>query len=158
MYIELATNICLGLGFILATFLLHAFALDGMMRILSPFIQKSRAKRNDKVHFWPVLTLLITATGIIFIHSAEIWMWAFLYVYLPISSIPDFETALYFSAVSSSTVGYGDVVLSSHYRILGSMEAASGMILFGWSTAFLFEVLALTYARMNFRKMNESEE
>lgn len=155
MYTELSINIFAGLMMIMATFLLHAFGLDRLMGILSPFIRRARLKTNDESHIWTVASLMVTATGIIFIHSAEIWLWAFLYVYLDISSIPDFETALYFSTVSLSTVGYGDVVVSSHYRILGAMEAASGMILFGWSTAFLFEVLALTYARLNFRKMSE---
>jgi hypothetical protein len=51
-----------------------------------------------------------------------------------------FEEALYFSTVTFSSIGYGDVVLSPRWRLLSSIEGANGVILFAWSTTFLFGV------------------
>ena len=52
-------------------------------------------------------------------------------------AIPDLETALYFSTASFTTIGYGDVVLGPDWRLIGAIEGANGLLLFGWSTAFL---------------------
>mgnify|MGYP006290891881 CR=1 FL=1 len=57
------------------------------------------------------------------------------------------ETALHFSTVSFTTVGHGDVTASPDWRLLGSFEAAAGMLLFGVSTAFLFEVMLSVWRR-----------
>ena len=50
------------------------------------------------------------------------------------------KSALYFSTTSFTTIGYGDVVLDRQWRLLGAIEGANGLLLFGWSTAFLFSV------------------
>ena len=49
-----------------------------------------------------------------------------------------FEEALYFSTVTFASLGYGDIVLSPRWRLISAIEAANGVILFAWSTAFLF--------------------
>ncbi|MEP3114364.1 potassium channel family protein [Nisaea sp.] len=76
-------------------------------------------------------------------HIVQIWFWAGLYIIL--GEFTDFETALYFSTVTISTLGYGDIVLSPDWRLLGAIEAASGILLFGWSTAMLVAVLMRTW-------------
>ena len=68
--------------------------------------------------------------------------------YFFIEEIPTFKTALYFSTSSFTTVGYGDLTLSEEWRLLGSMESANGMILFGWSTAFIFTVIHRIYEHL----------
>lgn len=153
MYQELVQNIGIGFMMILATFFLHAYSLDRLICLIGKILPRTRHHDATKGHRWKIAVLLITGLGIIFIHSAEIWLWAFLYLYLDIEAVKNLETALYFSAVSFSTVGYGDVVLGIHDRLLGAMQAASGMILFGWSTAFIFEVLAITYNQFNIRNL-----
>ncbi len=52
-------------------------------------------------------------------------------------AVPDLETALYFSTASFTTIGYGDVVLGPQWRLVSAIEGANGLMLFGWSTAFL---------------------
>jgi hypothetical protein len=69
----------------------------------------------------------------------EVWLWAGLY--LVIGALETLEEALYFSTVTFSTLGYGDVVLDNSWRLLGSFEAANGLFLFGWSTALVFAVI-----------------
>jgi len=66
----------------------------------------------------------------------EILTWAIFYHQYEL--LPDLETAIYYSATSYSTLGYGDVILSDHWRILGAAEAVTGVLMFGWSTGALF--------------------
>lgn len=65
----------------------------------------------------------------------EASIWALTYVFL--DALPNFESALYFSTVTYTTLGYGDVVLGQEWRLLSSIEAANGVIIFGWTTALL---------------------
>ena len=65
----------------------------------------------------------------------EIWLWAGMYQLL--GALSDLEGALYFSAVTFTTLGYGDVVLQSSWRLLASFQAVNGIIMFGWTTAVI---------------------
>ena len=76
----------------------------------------------------------------------EVWMWALLYLYDPsITTLPDMETAFYFSMVTFTTLGYGDVVLTGQWRALASIQAANGVIVFGWTTALIFYFMQRIY-------------
>jgi len=79
--------------------------------------------------------MIATVLALFIVHAVEIWLWAL--VYIAIGSLPDIESALYFSTTTFSTIGYGDIVLSSDWRLLGSLEGISGLLLIGWSTAYL---------------------
>jgi hypothetical protein len=63
----------------------------------------------------PVAVLLVSTATIFAIHTAEIWLYAFLYLLL--GALGTFEVALYFSTVTYSSVGYGDVLLGQEWRI-----------------------------------------
>jgi voltage-gated potassium channel Kch len=56
-------------------------------------------------------------------------------------ALPNIETALYFSAVTYTTTGYGDVVLPQGWRLQGGVEALTGILMCGWSTGFFFAVV-----------------
>ena len=56
--------------------------------------------------------------------------------------ISTFEKAFYFSAQNYTTLGYGDIVLSDRWRLLGPLEAINGLLLFGLSTAAMFAALS----------------
>lgn len=76
----------------------------------------------------------------------EACIWALLYLYNPlITTLPDLETAFYFSMVTFTTLGYGDVVLSGEWRTLASIQAANGVIIFGWTTALIFYFIQRIY-------------
>ncbi len=79
------------------------------------------------------------AFGLFALHTAEIWAYGFLYVHL--RALPNFDDALYFSTTSYTTLGYGDIVLPSAWRLVGAIEGANGIILLGWSTAFFVSVV-----------------
>lgn len=65
----------------------------------------------------------------------EIWLWAVLHRAL--GALSDFEQALYFSTVTFTTLGYGDVVLQSPWRLLASLQSVNGVIMFVWTTAVI---------------------
>ena len=62
-----------------------------------------------------------------------------------ITALPDIETAMYFSMVTFTTLGYGDVVLVGRWRMLASIQAANGVIIFGWTTALIFVWIQMIY-------------
>lgn len=82
--------------------------------------------------------IVFVVLGLVAIHTIEIWIYAL--AFLTVGALPDFEAALYFSTTSFTTLGYGDVVLDHRWRLFGAIEGANGLLLFGWSTAFLFSV------------------
>ncbi|MHC5096111.1 MAG: potassium channel family protein [Planctomycetota bacterium] len=73
----------------------------------------------------------------------EVLVWAFVYLWL--NAIEGVEQAFYFSMVTFTTLGYGDVVLQERWRLLASFEAANGIILFGWTTAIVMAVVHRVY-------------
>ncbi len=85
------------------------------------------------------IALIVAVTlGVFITHGVEIWLYAFAYVVS--GALPDLPTAVYFSAVSYSTLGFGDIVLGPQWRIFGAFEGVTGLILIGWSSAFLLSV------------------
>jgi len=82
--------------------------------------------------------ILFVVLGLVAVHAVEIWSYAA--IYRVIGALPDLESALYFSTASFTTIGYGDVVLDHKWRLFGAIEGANGLLLFGWSTAFLISV------------------
>jgi hypothetical protein len=66
---------------------------------------------------------------------SEIVIWAVAFIWT--GALPDWETALYFSTATFSTLGFGDVVVGKNWRLFGSFEGVNGFLLIGWSTAYL---------------------
>jgi voltage-gated potassium channel Kch len=74
----------------------------------------------------------------------EVWTWAMLYRVLDV--IGSLEEAVYFSTVTFTTLGFGDIILDEEWRLLSSFEAANGLLMFGWSTALIFAAVQWVYA------------
>src|SRR5262249_58613339 len=90
--------------------------------------------------FWSSTRLFVLiAVWIVMLHLAEIAAWAVAYTWN--GALPDLQTALYFSAVTYTTTGYGDVVLPQAWRLDGGVEALTGILMCGWSTGFFFAVV-----------------
>jgi hypothetical protein len=138
VFIQLA----IGTFMIGAIVILHAVSLDFTMKHLR---RMEIAVLHRTHRLWKPLFLSAAVLCVFTIHVAEIWIWAFLL--MSVSALPDFETALYFSTTAFTTVGFGDVVPAHEWRLLGSIEAANGFMLFAWSAAFTFEILSRLYKR-----------
>jgi hypothetical protein len=89
--------------------------------------------------FWPSTWTLIRVAGwTIFLHAVEIAIWAIFYTWK--QGMPDVHSAAYFSAVTYTTTGYGDLVLPPAWRMVGAVEALTGILMCGWSTGFFFAI------------------
>jgi hypothetical protein len=78
-------------------------------------------------------------------HTIEVAIWAAAYEL--VDAVTDGADQLYFAWVNFSTLGYGDITPVPRWRLLGPMTAMNGILLFGWSTAVLFEVLRAALRR-----------
>jgi voltage-gated potassium channel Kch len=83
--------------------------------------------------------IIVAVLGVLAVHTLEAWFWAA--VYLALGEFPTLEEALYFSVVTATTLGYGELVLSERWRLLSTFEAMGGLILFAVSAAFLVALL-----------------
>lgn len=83
-----------------------------------------------------MIVTLITAVA----HLIQIALWAVVFVVL--GEMASFADAFYFSAESYTSLGYGDIVLSGRWRLLGPLEAMDGLLLFGISTALMFAIMS----------------
>ena len=96
--------------------------------------------------FWRWTELFIrVASWVVLLHFVEIMAWAWYYVWS--GAMPDWGSAVYFSAVTYTTTGYGDLVLPQTWRMMGAMEALTGILMCGWSTGFFFAMVNRTSAR-----------
>lgn len=118
----------------LVTVAIHLTGLALLVRVL-----RSHHRLVKPLKGAPVAILMIVTATIFAIHTAEIWLYALLYILL--GALGNFELALYFSTVTYSSVGYGDVLLGQEWRIFGAIEGATGILMIGWSTAFLVSML-----------------
>ena len=103
--------------------------------------------RTTERHFRFVLQILVkTVLLLLTLHLLEVVSWAIAYWMLPgVDQIETPEQAIYYSTVTFTTLGYGDIVLNSPWRMLGAVQSAVGMLIFGWSTALLFSVVQRTW-------------
>jgi len=83
-----------------------------------------------------VLLLFLVFTILLASHLTQALLWAV--AYYAIGGFDDLATSLYFSLSTYTTVGFADVVLPQHLRLLGPLEAATGVLMFGWSTGYIF--------------------
>src|SRR4051812_22381970 len=91
----------------------------------------------------PVWTLIRLVSLLLMLHLMEVAAWAVAYEFANV--LPDFETALYYSLKSYTTVGYGDVLPSVSWRLLGPIEAAVGILMLGWSTSIIVAAVQRIY-------------
>jgi hypothetical protein len=87
--------------------------------------------------------LLGVFTFIVLLHLIQITLWAA--VFWREGELPTLEKAVYFSTTTYTTVGFGDVVLGPGWRVLAGIEGLTGIILVGWSTAFVFAIVDRMY-------------
>jgi Ion channel len=86
--------------------------------------------------------MIAAVTVLMMAHLAEVVVWSM--IYLVVSAAPAGTDLIYFAFVNYTTLGYGDVTPVERWHLLGPMTAMNGVLLFGWSTAVIFEVLRLT--------------
>lgn len=124
-------NLATGTLIISMTVVIHTFGLIWVTRAMNWLTGKIRLQ----AHRSRILAMNSVVIGIFAVLTVEVWLWALAYYVLHVFG--DFETALYFSTSTFSTVGYGDLVTSEQWRLLAGLESINGFLLIGWSTAYL---------------------
>ena len=119
---------------VVVTVAIHAVGFDVLIRAIL------RSQAMARSGFWTVIRLVIVLTcWLILIHSVEISVWAMFYFWR--GCLPDAESAFYFSGVTYTTIGYGDLVLPKPWRILAPLEALTGILMCGLSTGLFFALV-----------------
>ena len=133
---------------VFATVLAHtACTVWVVRRLRSPTVQ-ARALRSHVTRTVEIGLLVFLMSAVAVVESG---LWAGTYLW--VGALPDFESALYFSLVTFTTLGYGDLTLDASWRLLGAFQAANGILMFGWTTALIVAVVQ----RMVRRTENEPD-
>lgn len=129
----------IGALLIAITVVIHGVGTTLLVRhLLSRFLDQSGQFRPGRV----LASLIDTAVVLVFLHVAEILVWAATYrALVPEDELATLEKAVYFSFVTFTTLGYGDITLSEGWRLLSGIQALNGILLVGWSTALIFAVV-----------------
>lgn len=132
-------KICITVLMILSTTAIHASAMTAALRLM--YAQDdTRGKNWYRSHVFQVSWVVCVMFCASLIEAA---LWAAPYVVF--GPITTFEEALYFSMVTFTTLGYGDVLLPPGWRLLAAFEAANGIIIFGWTTAIVMAAIRHVY-------------
>jgi hypothetical protein len=124
---------------LLATIVIHGAAVMLLFRM-----GRSAIANRQKLPAYARLGIsCFFVVGFVLAHMSEIVLWAT--AYRVAGELHNFEEATYFSAITYATIGYGDITLSREWRIASAIEGVNGILLFGWTTAFLFKVSELMW-------------
>ncbi len=124
---------------LVVTTVIHAAFMVLALKLLQPY-----EKIDWQTSFVHRFQAVIATVLLMFVATIlEVSAWAA--TYLALGAISGVEQSLYFSTVTFTSLGYGDVVLDERWRLLASFQAANGIILFGWTTATAFAVLRSIY-------------
>jgi hypothetical protein len=128
----------IGSALIAITVMIHAIGTTAWVRHLSRKFDGQLIGTGRR----STLVLVNTALVVFILHTIEIVIWAGAYQWLlPDHELATFEEAVYFSFVTFTTLGYGDITLSEGWRLLSGIEALNGILLVGWTTAMIFSVV-----------------
>jgi len=131
----MAKSIFVGLLLTVATVGIHAGGTSWWV------LRLVRVGRDETRKPHPIRTLCATAAVLLSLQICEVVVWAITYLLLPtLDEVSTLEEAVYFSTVNFTALGYGDIVLTSSWRLLGAIQAMAGLLIFGWSTAVFFAV------------------
>ena len=128
------------IGFLLVgvTVVIHAIGTSLWMRYVGSRYSGQGGEWSLRYQF---RAFMWTAIVLLALHLAEVLAWALTYLWLPsVAALETLEQSVYFSMVTFTTLGYGDITLQPGPRLLSGIEAMNGILLFGWSTALFFAV------------------
>ena len=134
--VAILVPLAVGAGAVVCTLMIHGLALISTVH----FFRYERRVGRAGSSVWINFAIVVVAMMSVFVaHLIEIALWAGLF--LICGEFQEFGIAYYFSAVNYTTLGYGDVIMSPSWKLLGPLEAADGALMFGVSTAMIFTVI-----------------
>lgn len=135
-------SILVGLMLILLTTFMHGASMMFGFRVLI-WLHVDHWDRHRRFVREATVSALVLMLTLISLLEAVLWA----VVYVRVGALDDFPSALYFSMVTFTTLGYGDITLAPPWHLLAALEAANGIMMFGWNTALLFAFVQKVYRR-----------
>jgi len=117
---------------------IHALVMVAVIKVTRIADQLATSRQTLRL----TAVMIATVTVLMIAHLAEVLVWSL--IYAVVRAAPADTDLIYFAFVHYTTLGYGDVTPVVRWHLLGPMTAMNGVLLFGWSTAVIFEVLRMT--------------
>jgi hypothetical protein len=136
-------NLLLGCATVFISMGIQVTVVVYMVRYLLKIM--SHEDRNPEGFGFDTYVISMVLLMLFFGHLVQIAIWAGLFMYL--DEFTDFMTAFYHSAVNFASLGYGDIVMTEKWRLLGALEASNGVLMFGLSAGTLLAVMTNLFAR-----------
>ncbi len=139
--------VLIGSAIIAINLLIQGLGSTFWLRKVIVTIKREKLLTNKKILKISLFSFLLFTL----IHTLHSLIWAFFYYVIPETSgqFASFSEAVYFSMVTFTTLGYGDISLVSDWRLLSGLEAINGIMLIGWSTAMMFSLIQNVYKKLN---------
>jgi hypothetical protein len=134
--VAIVTPLIVGAGAVLCTIFIHALALGATVNLFRRETRLGRAGMRYLIDL-TIVVLVMAFAFVAHVISVAVWAWLFMIC----GQFQEFGAAYYHSAVNYSTLGYGDVIMSPSWKLLGPLEAADGSLMFGISTGMIFAVI-----------------
>jgi hypothetical protein len=116
---------------------IHALATTWVIQLGRTMGESARSRSS----VFLIRVMIVTVSVLMLAHFCEVCVWALAYSILKVMPASAGASSIYFAFVNYTTLGYGDVVPVERWNLLGPVTAMNGVLLFGWSTAVIFEIL-----------------
>jgi hypothetical protein len=140
--LEMLTQLMVGVVASICSITIHSFMMAAVLKV---------ARFHKSIHEYNSISLSCIMSSAVCVlmaaHTLEVMIWAVIYKAAGVA--PAGSDLLYFAFVNYTTLSYGDIIPAERWRLLGPVAAKNGILLFGWSTAVIFEILRRTLIRMD---------
>ena len=134
-------QLLVGAAVSLGNIAIHALVMTAVVKV-----SLAVSSRKPSGHSLALMSVMIATVSVLMAaHACEVAVWALAYRIFEV--IPENVGFMYFAFVNYSTLGYGDITPVKDWQLLGPLTAMNGILLFGWSTAVMFEVLRRVMTR-----------
>ena len=135
MLIELVVSTLM----VLLTVFLHGAGLLALGHLMEMRERSLGKTRVSPMSVEGGIVAVLAALGLLALHGAEIWLYAFLY--RQIGAVETMREAVYFSTIAYASIGFSDAAMAPGWKLLGALEGINGALLLGWSVAFFVTLM-----------------
>lgn len=145
---HMVLSLLIGSIIIIISVVVQAYGNVRWLKKIAPSFKKKQTFTSSKL---PLRLLTFSFLFFTLLHTFQTWLWALAYMLIPETKLlfTSFFEAWYFSLVTFTSLGYGDLTLADNWRILSGIEAINVIMLIGWSTAMMYSLIQQIYKSSN---------